>query len=84
MCDEFCEKISKTYEAEFEPITPEEIEKYDKGEESKLDQMMCIIDGREMQLADLWNDWIREELWDSDGEVYEIDRDYTDSEVYYE
>lgn len=82
MCDTFCEYFAESYRAEFEPITPEEIEKYNNGEESKLDQV-AIFGGREMRLADLWNNWIREELYD-DGDYYELDRDYMNENIYYE
>lgn len=82
LCDEFCEHIARSYEAEFEPITPEEIEKYDNGEESKLDQV-AIFGGRKMRLGDLWYRWIRDVLCD-DGDYYEVDRDYIDDEILYE
>lgn len=81
MCDTFCEYFAESYKAEFEPITPEEIEKYNNGEESKLDQV-AIFGGKEMQLAGLWNNWIREELWD--GDYYELDRDCINENIYYE
>lgn len=82
LCDEFCEYIARSYEVEFEPITPEEIEKYDNGEESKLDQV-AIFDGREMRLGDLWYRWIRDVLC-NDGDYYEVDRDYINDEILYE
>ena len=83
LCNSFCKKVAKEYEAEFEPITLEEIEKYDNGEESNLDQVMAIEDGKEVLLADLWKDWISDTLCDC-GVYYEVDREYINDEIRYE
>lgn len=83
MCNEFCEVIAKTYEAEFEPITLEEIEKYGKGEESKLDQIIGNVGIRGVQLAYAWENWIKDVLCD-DGDYYEVDRDCINDEIWYE
>lgn len=83
LCNSFCKMVDKIYEAEFESITPEEIEKYDNGEESKLDQVMAIEDGKEVRLADLWKDWVSDILCDC-GVYYEVNREYISDEIHYE